>query len=165
MAQLFVGVWPPPKVMKTLAEYPRPKVTDLRWSTPAQWLVKIRPLGHVPDGVAAQLIETLRFELDGAPKVKVHFGQVTRKGWLHVPVEGLDDLGAVVFDVTEPLVPVTHPQPFLAELTLARGPKVPSEAVAQLSAGWTVDRVSLAKGTKTKDGPGYEDVEVFRLGT
>ena len=162
--QLFVGVWPPSKVQAALADYRRPKVADLRWSTPGQWLVKIRALGHVPDGVVPQLLEALRFELDGAPKVKVHFGPVTRKGWLHVPVVGLDDLGAVVFDVTEPLVPVTHPQPFLAELTLARGPKVPPDAVQPLSASWTVDRVSLAKGTKTKDGPGYEDVEVFRLG-
>ncbi|MGH3776914.1 MAG: hypothetical protein ACRDRR_14505 [Pseudonocardiaceae bacterium] len=41
--------------------------------------------------------------------------------WLGAPVEGLDDLAAVVFEVTEQLVPVTHPQPFQADVVPARG--------------------------------------------
>lgn len=165
--QLFVGVWPPPRVQKVIADYPRPKVTDVRWSTPSQWLVKLRPLGHVAGALVPQLIETLRFELDGAPKVKVSMGPAaTRFGgaWLHAPVQGLDDLGAVIFEVTEALIPVTHPQPFSADLVLARATKCPPELVQPISASWTVGEICLAKGTRSKDGPGYEDVEVFALG-
>ena len=162
--QLFVGVWPPPKVREVLADYPRPKVGDVRWSTPDQWLVKLRPLGHVADAVVPQLIETLRFELDGAPKLEVSFGEPYRDQWLMVPVLGLDDLGALVFEVTEPLVPVTHPKPWSAQLVLARAKRVPPELAKPISATWTVSSVSLARGTRTKDGPGYEDVEVFPLG-
>lgn len=165
--QLFVGVWPPARVQKVLSDYPRPKVTDVRWSTPSQWLVKLRPLGHVADAIVPQLIETLRFELDGAPKVKVSMGPAaTRFGgaWLHAPVHGLDDLGAVIFETTEGLIPVTHPQPFSADLVLARAKRCPPELVQPISATWTVSSVSLAKATRTKDGPGYEDVEIFPLG-
>ena len=49
--QLFVGVWPPPRVQKLLSDYPRPNRNGVRWSTPSQWLVKLRPLGHVADRV------------------------------------------------------------------------------------------------------------------
>ena len=42
------------------------------------------------------------------------------------PSPGLEDLAAVVFEATERLVPVTHPQPFQADVVLARG-RVPRE--------------------------------------
>ena len=68
-----------------------------------------------------------------------------------------------MFDATEPLVPVTHPQPFHAEIVLARAPKIPAELVAPLDGSWTVETIALARGTSGPDGPGYEDVEVFPL--
>ena len=43
-----------------------------------------------------------------------------------VPVTGLEDLAAVVFDATEDLVPVTHAQPGQADVVLARR-QVPKE--------------------------------------
>jgi hypothetical protein len=55
------------------------------------------------------------FELDGAPAAACRLGPATRRlggQWLGVPVAGLDDLSAVVFEATEELVPVTHPQPY-----------------------------------------------------
>jgi hypothetical protein len=45
---------------------------------------------------------------------------------LGAPVSGLDGLAAVVFEATQELVPVTHPQPFQADVVLARG-RVPRE--------------------------------------
>ena len=162
--QLFVGVWPSPKVRETLSEYPRPKRDGVRWSTPSQWLVKIRPLGHVADRIVPELVETLREELDGAPRVKVSLGTPLHGEWLRSPVNGLDELVDVVFEVTEPLIPRTHPHnEWVPHLVLARG-RSPKELVAPLAASWTVASVSLAKATRTREGAGYEDVVTFPLG-
>lgn len=162
--QLFVGVWPPPKVQKVVSEYPRPKRDGLRWSTPSQWLVTIRPLGHVSDHVVPDLIDTLRDELDGAPKVKLSLGTPLHGDWLRAPVTGLEELLDVVFEVTEPLVPRTHPHnTWDPTLVLARG-RSPKDLVVPLDASWTATSVSLAKAIRSKDGPGYEDVATFPLG-
>src|SRR4030095_14558559 len=45
--RLFVAVWPPPAVVGVLSELERPEAPGLRWSVPEQWMVKLRPLGHV----------------------------------------------------------------------------------------------------------------------
>ena len=85
MLQLFVGTWPPAAVHEALAAYPRPGVPGLRWSTPGQWLVKLRPLGRVDDRILPELVEALRAELDGAPATPVSLAPVSRSGWLHAP--------------------------------------------------------------------------------
>ena len=163
--QLFVGVWPPPRIQKVLRDYPRPERSGVRWSTPSQWLITIRPLGHVADRLVPSLIETLGAELDGAPKAKVSLETPLHGEWLRAPVTGLDDLMEVVFEVTEALVPRTHPNnAWTANLVLARG-RSPKELVAPLTGSWTVASVSLAKATRSREGPGYEDVETFPLGT
>jgi 2'-5' RNA ligase len=162
--QLFVGVWPPPKVVKVLGDYPRPARDGLRWSTPSQWLVVVRPLGHVADALVPALADTLRFELDGMPKPKATLTTPRHGGWLRTPVDGLEELTDVVFEVTEPLVPRTHPNnPWEVSIVLARG-RSPRELVEPLSGSWTVGEVVLARGTRGKQGPGYETVEAFRLG-
>lgn len=70
----------------------------------------------------------------------------------------------VVFEVTELLVPRTHPQSdWSAHLVLARG-RSPKDLLAPLDASWTVTSVSLAQSVRTPGGPGYEDVAVFSLG-
>jgi hypothetical protein len=52
-------------------------------------------------------------------------------------VTGLEELAAVVFGITEPLVPVTQPQPFRAYMVLARG-RVPAQLAGQaIAASWT----------------------------
>ena len=163
MPKLFVGAWLPTKVQQAVAGYPRRDVVDVRWSTPSQWLVSIRPLGDVLTGVVPDLVDALRFELDGAPKAKVRFGQVYREGWLMVQVDGLAELTSVVFEATEPVVPVTHRQDWHAHVVLARG-RVPKELAQPLAASWIVSSVVLAKATRSKDGPGYEDIETFPLG-
>jgi hypothetical protein len=94
-------------------------------------MVKVRPLGYVEDRTMPLLIEALQAELEEALAVECVLGPATRRiggQWLGAPVAGLDDLAAVVFEATERLVPVTHPQPFQADIVLARGrvPKEPS---------------------------------------
>lgn len=70
MVRLAVAVWPPPKVIEVLVAFERPEVAGVRWSTPEQWMVKLRPLGHVDERVVPQLVEVLEFELDGAPAAR-----------------------------------------------------------------------------------------------
>jgi len=122
---LFVAVRPPAEVLARLLALDRPALPGVRWSTPEQWLVELRPLGHVTGRVVPPLCDALAAGLDGAPAVTCRLGPATRRlggQWLGAPVTGLDDLAAVVFEATEELVPVTHPQPFPADLVLASFP-------------------------------------------
>jgi hypothetical protein len=124
MPRLFVAVRPGPEVVALLSALDRPALPGVRWSAPEQWLVKLRPLGQVADRVVPPLGEALAAELDGAPAVACRLGPATRRlggQWLGAPVQGLDDLAAVVFEATEELVPVTHPQPFQADGSSPRG--------------------------------------------
>ncbi|MGZ6869498.1 MAG: hypothetical protein ACXVHI_04180, partial [Frankiaceae bacterium] len=82
---------------------------------------------------------------------------------LAAPVEGLDELGAAAFAATTPLVPVTHPQPFRADVVLARG-RLPRELAGQpLSATWTADRVVLVADRSAPGRPRLDDVGVVVL--
>jgi 2'-5' RNA ligase len=166
MARLFVAIWPPPEVIGLLSALDRPAVPGVRWSTPEQWMVKLRPLGHVDDRVVPPLLDLLRGELDGAPAVACRLGPSTRRlggQWLGVPVHGLDDLAEVVFQATAGLVPVTHPQPFQADVVLARG-RVPRElAGAPLSGSWTARALSLVADRSSPRAPRYEDLAVIPL--
>jgi 2'-5' RNA ligase len=167
MTRLFVAVWPPPEVVAVLAAFDRAPLPGVRWSPPERWLVKVRPLGHVRDRVVAPLVDVLATELDGAPAVACTLGPATRRlggQWLGVPVTGLDDLAAVVFEVTEELVPVTHPQPFRADVVLATG-RVPRElAGVPVAASWTARSVSLVADRSSPREARYEDLATFPLG-
>ena len=164
MPQLFVGIWPPPKIVAALADYPR--ADDVGgWATPAQWLVNVRPLGHVNDErVVDQLVDTLRFELDGMPKPMASLGTPRHGSWLRVPILGIEDLTEVVFEVTEPIVPRTHPNnPWEVAIALRRD-RSARELVHPVSGRWRVGEVVLARGRRTRDGHGYETVESMPLG-
>ena len=166
MARLFVAVWPPPEVVAVLSALDRPELPGVRWSTPAQWLVKLRPLGQVADRVVAPLRELLEAELDGAPAAACRLGPATRRlggQWLGAPVHGLDDLAAVVFEATDQLVPVTHPQPFQADVVLARG-RVPRELAGRpISASWTARSVALVADRSSPQATRYQDLTVIPL--
>jgi 2'-5' RNA ligase len=167
MVRLSVALWPPPQVVDRLAALERPAVAGVRWSTPEQWLVKLRPLGHVEERVVPALVAALRAELDGAPAVECVLGPATRRlggQWLGAPVSGLDDLAAVVFEATEELVPVTHPQPFQADVVLARG-RVPADLAGRpVTGSWTARSLSLVADRSSPRAPRYEDLAVVPLG-
>lgn len=158
--QLFVGAWAP---QDALTDYPRAAFADLRWSTPSQWLVTLRPLGHVDDATAALVADALAAELDGAPGATATVTAVERDGWLMARVGGLDELRDVVFEATLPVVPATHRTTWQPSVVLARG-RTPKEAIAALDASWPVGEVVLARATRTAEGPGYETVASFPLG-
>jgi 2'-5' RNA ligase len=166
MVRLFVAVRPPPEVVALLAALERPALPGVRWSTPEQWLVKLRPLGHVRERVVPPLCDALAAELDGAPAAACRLGPATRRlggQWLGAPVSGLDDLAAVVFEATEELVPVTHPQPFQADVVLARG-RVPRELAGRPVAGsWTARTVALVADRSSPRGARFEDLASFPL--
>ena len=166
MPRLFVAVRPGPEVVALLSALDRPALPGVRWSTPEQWLVKLRPLGHARDRVVAPLCDALAAELDGAPAVACRLGPATRRlggQWLGAPVHGLDDLAAVVFEATEELVPVTHPQPYQADLVLARG-RVPRELAGRpVTGSWTARTVSLVADRSSPRGARLEDLANFQL--
>ncbi|HEX6676878.1 MAG TPA: hypothetical protein VF486_17855 [Actinomycetes bacterium] len=169
MTRLFVAVWPPPEVVATLSGLERPDRPGLRWSVPEQWMVKLRPLGHVDGRVVAPLLDALDTVLEGAPAARCVLGPAAVRRysgqWLAAPVAGLDDLAAVVFEATEELVPVTHPQPFLAELPLARG-RVPAELDGlPVSARWTARSLALVADRSSPRAVRYEDLGVIPLGS
>jgi 2'-5' RNA ligase len=167
MARLFVAVRPPPEVVARLSALDRPAVPGVRWSVPEQWLVKLRPLGQVDRRVVAPLGDALAAELDGAPAVVCRLGPATRRlggQWLGAPVHGLDSLAAVVFEATQGLVPVTHPQPFQADVVLARG-RVPRELAGRPVAGsWTARSVALLADRSSPRVVRLEELAAFPLG-
>ncbi|HEX2373358.1 MAG TPA: hypothetical protein VHO93_05195 [Actinomycetota bacterium] len=166
MARLFVAARLPPEVVALLSTLERPPLPGVRWSTPDQWLVKLRPLGQVADRIVPPLLAALEAELDGAPAAACRLGPATRRlggQWLGAPVSGLDDLAAVVFEATQELVPVTHPQPFQADVVLARG-RVPRELAGRPVAGsWTARSVALVADRSSPRAVRLEDLATFPL--
>ncbi|TQM09683.1 2'-5' RNA ligase family protein [Pseudonocardia kunmingensis] len=164
--RLSVALHLPADAVAVLAALPREPVAGVSWAVPEQWLVKLRPLGHVPGDVVEPLVATLSDELDGVPPVRCVLGPATRRlggRWLGAPVSGLDDLAAVVFDATVGLVPVTHPQPFRADVVLARGRVPAALAVEPVEASWTAREVVLVADRSSPRGPRLEDIAAFPL--
>ena len=166
MPRLSVAVRPSGEVVAALTELPRPPLPGVIWALPEQWIVKVRPLGHVDERLVPDLAEALRDALDGAPAVRCVLGPATvRLGgqWLAVPVTGLEELGRAVFEATEPIVPVTHPQPFRADLVLARG-RVPAHlAGTPLQGSWLADVVFLVADRSAPGRPRLVDLVDVRL--
>jgi hypothetical protein len=165
--RLNVVVWPPPEVVEALSALERPGVAGVRWSTPEQWMVKVRPLGQVEDRIVPPLRDALEAELDGAPTVECVLGPTTSRiggDWLLAPVAGLEELARVVFDATEGLVPVTHPQPFRTGVVLARGRVPASLAGAPVSASWTAHSVRLVADRSSPRAARYDELAAFALG-
>jgi hypothetical protein len=110
--------------------------------------------------VVPALETALAAELDGAPAPTCTLGPVTGRlagQWLGTPVHGLDDLAAAVFDATVAVVPVRHPQPFDAQVVLARG-RVPRHlAGQQVSATWVARSVSLVADRSAPGHTRFED--------
>jgi 2'-5' RNA ligase len=165
--RLDVVVRPTGAALSALADHPRPGIEGVVWSAPERWMAKLRPLGHVDRRLFDPLAEVLAAELDGAPATVCTLGPETVRpsGWLYVPVAGLDDLSAAVFDATEELVPVTHPQPFVGAIHLASGRKVPKElGGVPLGGSWTARSVELVADRSAPGRPRFEVLATFPLG-
>jgi hypothetical protein len=145
MTRLSVAIRPPADVLAALDELPRPPTPGVVWARPEQLVVRLRPLGHVDLALVGTLTEALEAALDGAPPARCELGPATRRmsGQLVAAVTGLDELSEVVFEATEQIVPVTHPQPFAGLLVLARGQAPVELAGEPVAAAWTSDAVWL----------------------
>ena len=167
MTRFAVAIWPPAAVLDAVRAFERPALPDVRWSTPEQWMIKVRPLGHVGADVITQLVAVLRDELDGAPGGRVH-GRPghppTRRTVARRSRRRPRRPGRVVFDVTVPLVPVTHPQPFQADIVLARG-RVPKELAGRpLTATFTAREVVVVADRSSPAVARFDDVATIALG-
>jgi hypothetical protein len=167
MTRLAVAVRPPQSVLTPVRELPRPHRARVTWSVPEQWVVKLRPLGHVPDRLVEALTAALRAELADARPVRCTLGPATERlagQWLAVPVSGLTELVEMVHDATVPIVPVTHPQPYRTDLVVARG-RVPADLAGTPIAGsWVADRAALVADRSAPGRPRLVDVAEFLLG-
>lgn len=165
--RLFVAIRPPEDVVATVAAILPSPVEGVEPIDPGRWLVKLRPLGHVAPPLHQPLAEAVTDALDGAPVRSVRLAPTERR-WggraLCVPVEGVDDLAAAVFEATEPLVPVTHPQPFLAHLMVAGGRIPRGFDGTPIEGGWTVSEVRLVADRSSPHGGRWEDLAVIDLG-
>jgi 2'-5' RNA ligase len=159
-------VRPPRAIRERLAGLPREPRPGLTWSVPERWIVKLRPLGHVPGNLVAPLVDVLDAALAGAPAPTCTLGPATVRtagSWLYAPVAGLDELADEVFAATEHLVPVTHPQPYMAALALATG-RVPVElAGVPVDGTWRAEEVALVADRSAPGRPRLVDLSVFPL--
>jgi hypothetical protein len=104
--------------------------------------------------------------LDGAPAVECMLGPRTRRlggQWLGVPSPAWTTWPPAVFAATEPLVPVTRPQPFQADVVLAHG-QVPKGWPGPASARWTARVRWLVADRSSPRVARYEDPCTLRLG-
>jgi 2'-5' RNA ligase len=167
VTRLAVAIRPPADVVELLRALPRPPTPRVTWAAPEQLMVKLRPLGHVDPGLVDPLVEALRDELAGAPAVTCTLGPATCRSasqWLAVPVTGLDDLAAAVFDATVGIVPVTHPQPFRADVVVARGRAPATLAGVPVHATWSAQEVALVADRSAPGHPHLVDLAAFPLG-
>jgi hypothetical protein len=166
MVRLSFAVRPPDEVVTILAALPRPSIEAVAWTVPARWIVKLRPLGHVPADRYDELVDAVAAELDGAPPVPVTLGPTVRRyhgQQLSAPVTGLDELSSVVFAATEVLVPVTHPQPYYADVVLAGGRIPPELAGTDLDTEWVVTDVCLVADRSSPHSVKLADVATIPL--
>lgn len=166
VVRVSFAVRPPDEVKALLAALARPVVDTVSWTVPERWIVKLRPLGHVSADLFNPLIDAVTDELDGAPPVRVGLGPTVRRYGgqvLAAPVSGLDELSSVVFAATEPIVPVTHPQPFVGEIFLANGRIPPDLAGAVLRMEWVVTDVSLIADRSSPQAARLADVATITL--
>ena len=167
MTRLSVAVRPPAQIITALGGLSRPARPRVTWSQPEQWLIKLRPLGHVDPGLVDPLVEALDDELSAVEPARCAIGPATERlagQWLGLPVSGLDELVAAVFDATVGIVPVTHPQLWRAHLVLARG-RVPAELAGEPCTGrWVARTVALVADRSTPGRPRLTDLAEIRLG-
>ena len=167
MTRLAVAVRLPVEIVTVLSRVARPPRPRVNWSRPEQWLVTLRPLGHVDMRLVEPLAVALGDELAAAAPTTCTLGPTTHRlagQWLGVPVTGLDDLSALAFDATVGIVPVTHPQPYRAEVVLARG-RVPADLAGEpVTGSWVATSAALVADRSAPGRPRLTDLATFPLG-
>lgn len=170
--RLFVAVYPPARVVKTLAGLARPERAGLRWTPTEQWHVTLRYFGacDVDRGVlagrrVAEAAARSRPALAELGPALESFGRAV----LHVPLHGVQALAETLDLVTADVGDPPRPSPFSGHITLARnrGRGVIADLVgAPVDDSWEVDEIALV--VSIAGGPGlanrHEVVATFPLG-
>ena len=170
--RLFVGIWPPPAVVRRLGALRRPDVPGVRWIPPEQWHVTLAFLGAVPSARVGDLLGALSQAAAGCEPVEAVLGPslgLLGRGVLSVPVGGVDGLASAVTTALRrlPLDLPDEDRSFRGHLTLARGRgrrRVPvTLAGTAVSATWPVAEIVLASSIHDPPGVRYETVGTARL--
>ena len=153
--RLFVAIWPPDEVVGQLRTLPRKDRRGVRFVPDTNWHVTLRFLGRAdPDEVLAALADVR------LPRATVRLGpgvDVVGDRSLVVPVDGVDELAAVVRDATAHLGEPPRRR-FAGHLTLARlkpGAEMPPAMGAHLAAEWEADEIHLAQSRLLPEGAHY----------
>jgi RNA 2',3'-cyclic 3'-phosphodiesterase len=176
----FVAVWPPPDVVRLLADIDRPARPGIRWTTEDQWHVTLQFLGEIDDrqvdGERASLNQMV--SAGGVTPVVAVGGpswEPLGSSILCLPVSGLEPLAAAVVAATPRLEGPAGPasaasvgeRPFRGHVTIARaarGARRPWSATAvPCAASWVVDEITLVASTLHPAGARYRVIERFRL--
>ena len=159
MPRLFVAVWPPDDVIRTLAALERPVAAGVRWTKPARVHVTLRFLGECDETETADVLRSARL-----PAARVILGpSVDRlgQGVLVVPADGLDELAASVIAATRHLGQLPPERAFRGHLTVGRFKSDPPPGYEQpLRASFDAREIALVRS----DPPGtYVNVAHFAL--
>ncbi len=166
-ARLFVCVWPTPEVFSVIASLERPSLDALRWTTPAQWHVTLAFLGNVPESRIEELGRALQVaaaQVVDRPEARLGPGtQRVGRSILCVPVDGLEDLAAVVRrSFAAVLTGAGADGPFHGHITLARArgrrPVPASLAGRPLVGRWEVGGMDLVRSALEPSGARYTTV-------
>ena len=159
MPRLFVAVWPPDDVIRTLAAMARPAAVGVRWTEPERVHVTLRFLGECDEAGAADVLRSARL-----PAARVILGPAVERlgrGVLVVPAHGLDELAASIITVTRHLGQPPPERAFRGHLTVGRFKSDPPPGYEQpLRASFGAGEVALVRS----DPPGtYVNVARFAL--
>lgn len=168
--RMFVAVWPPPAVVADIAaavallQDREPPELGLRWTTAEQWHVTLRFFGHVEPAAAAGALRSVAPV--GGPVV-VELGPATARFGrrvLHVPVRGLDALGAAVISATAGVGRPPEDRAFAGHVTVARARAAHGTDLSRLvghpvSGRWEVAELALVASRPSRRGASYEIVE------
>jgi 2'-5' RNA ligase len=165
--RLFVAVYPPPPVVRSLARLPHPETPGVRWVPVDQYHVTLRFLGDADvDEVRAAPDDV---HLDGEPP-QVRLGpQVSRLGRtvICVPAAGLDDLAASVVSATEHLGRPPEARRFHGHVTLARLKQRAACGLAgtPFSAEFTAEAIHLVESVTRAEGAEHHQRGTWSLET
>jgi 2'-5' RNA ligase len=163
--RLFVAVWPSTEVLDAIAEFERPEVKGLRWTTPDQWHVTLRFLGECDVDDARGAFRSIEADV-----VDVTMGPTTARFGrriLHVPTEGLLSVATATVGATAELGHPPDQRPFAGHITLARSRRGDTDlrpfTGLPLAGHWTAAEVTLVASHLGPGGARYEIVESLPL--
>jgi 2'-5' RNA ligase len=164
MARLFIAVWPPEDVAAELTLLHRKDMRGVRFVRPESWHITVRFFG---DADPAEVVDALD-DVSPAPAT-ARLGpavDVLAERALVVPVSGLEDLAATVWERTR-RIGEPPPRRFLGHLTVARlkpHAHMPRALGAAISAQFDVGEIALVQSRLDPQGARYDTLERWPLG-